>query len=203
LRLGSEIVASHGDERHCEPLHRGQKLHDFGGFAAGGKCEHNIAADHHSQVAVQGFGGMEKKSWVSGGRQRGGHFASDDSALAHSGDDDATGTVVEQLDGALEIARHRSGDTIGECAQCFGLGAHDSLANIFHDERDVRTPVPSRHCAAERGCSPRELKTRTCSSFSPPLRGTFLPLNETSTTPAFPVQNTIWLEARMVLTSEG
>src|SRR5258707_325733 len=75
---------------------------------------------------------MEEECRRSSGAERGGDLASDDAALAHAGDDDASGAGGEQRDGAFEILGHRSADAVGERAQRFSLDADYVLAGVLH-----------------------------------------------------------------------
>ncbi len=63
----------------------------------------------HAQVAVDGFGGMQKKGRRAGGAECGGDLLGDDAALAHAGDHDAAiflAAAEDQLDGAGEGFGH-------------------------------------------------------------------------------------------------
>src|SRR5271157_5402824 len=198
-----EIIAGQSDERHSQPLHGGQQLQDFAGLSTGRKGENDITANHHAEVAVQRFGGMEKQGGTACRSERRSDFAGDESTFAHARDDDSPRAAVEQFDGAFEVGQHRSGKTVCQCAQGVGLDAHHAFADVLHDDLGGRFAARAGHCDAGCGSSPWELKTSTCSSFSPLFRGTFLPLNESSSTPALPVQNTTLFVAWMVLTSPG
>src|SRR5271165_3211142 len=196
-----EIVAGQSDERHSQPLHGGQQLQDFAGLSTGRKRENDITANHHAEVAVQRFRRMEKQGRTACRSERRSDLAGDESTFAHSRDDDSPGAAIEQFDSAFEVGRHRSGKTVCERAQGVGLNAHHAFTDVFHDELGGRSAARVRHCVGGRGSSPCELKTSTCSSFSPLFRGIFLPLNEISTSPALAVQNTTLFVAWMVFTS--
>ena len=82
------------------------------------------SAGKHAQVAVQRFGGVQKKRRRAGAGKGGGDFAADQAGFAQSGDHDAAFAAIEEFDGALE-ARIKALDQAGDG---FGLDAQDTLA---------------------------------------------------------------------------
>ena len=79
LRDGGFRIARECDERDFEALQRVEQRDDFARFAAVGDGEHHVAASDHSEVAVQGFGGMQKKGRRASAGEGGGNFLADDS----------------------------------------------------------------------------------------------------------------------------
>ncbi len=128
-----ELVAGHGNQRHAQPLYRGQQLQDLGSLTTGGQSHHDVTAHHHTQVAVHGFGGMQKQGRASGRGKRGRNFACDQPALAHAGYHHPPGTAVEQLDGPIETLCHRPSQTVSQGAQGCGFDANHIFASIFHE----------------------------------------------------------------------
>ena len=107
-----QIIAGHGDERNAESLHGGQQLQDFVGLSAGRKGEDHIAANHHSEVAVQGFGRMKKQCRTSGRGKRGRDLARDQSAFAHAGNHDPARATVKQFHCPFKVRQHRPRQTV-------------------------------------------------------------------------------------------
>jgi hypothetical protein len=130
--VGVKAVAGEGDERNSEALDGGEEFENLSGFARGREREDKIATHDHAEISVESFGGMEVESGSSGGCEGGGEFAADESALAHAGDDDASGAVEDEGEGALEVGGHGTADAIGETAESFGFNA-DYVFGSGHD----------------------------------------------------------------------
>ena len=125
-------VASHADQRDLQALDGGEERENFLGLAAGGKREDDIAANDHSQIAVEGLDRMQVKGGGSGGTQGGGDFAGDETALAHAGDDDASGTAEHEVNGALEGWGHGARDAVCQGTQSFSLDADYAFSCDLH-----------------------------------------------------------------------
>jgi len=70
-----------------------------------------LAGQQDAQVAVDGFGGMQKQSRRTGRTERCGNLLGNDAALAHAGDHDAAPLVAaaeDQLNGASKRLGHRA-----------------------------------------------------------------------------------------------
>ncbi len=74
---------------------------------------------------MQGFGGMQVERRRSGGGEGGGELAANQSALAHAGDDDASGAAENEFEGAREVGGHGASDAVCEAAQRLGFNAND------------------------------------------------------------------------------
>src|SRR5271166_601628 len=131
---------------------------------------------------MQGLSRMKKQRRAAGRGKRSRDLARDETAFPHAAYYDSTLAAVQQFDGALEGFGHRARQAVSQRAQCFRFDAHHILAGATRDSR-LRAGAGFAHCAGALGSSPWEPKTRTCSSFGPPVTGTFLPSNATSTAP--------------------
>ena len=119
----------------CEALDGREQAQEFFGFAAGGEGEHDVAANDHAEVAMDGVDRVHEQGGSSNRTQGGGDFAGDDAALAHAGDDDAALAGEHEIDGALEGRGHGAADAIRQSAQGLRLNADDVLAGAVHVER--------------------------------------------------------------------
>ena len=133
-----EFIAGHGDQRHAQPLHGSQHLQDFGRLAAGRQRQHYVATHHHAQVAVHGFGGMQKQRGTASGGERGRDLARDQSALAHASDHDAAGATIQHFNRAIEVLAHGPGKPVSQSAQGCGFNANNIFANTFHEKLSRR-----------------------------------------------------------------
>ena len=66
-----------------------QQRQQLGALARVGQGQQHVAAHHHAEVAVAGFGGMEEECTGAGAGQRGGDLARHVPALAQAADDHA------------------------------------------------------------------------------------------------------------------
>ena len=108
-------------------LEGGEQAQDLLGFAAGGEGDHHVARHEDAEVAVDGFGGVQKQGRRARGTEGGGDFLGDDAALAHAGDDHAAvrfAAADDQVDGAVEAGLHRAFETAGEGFEGGCFGAH-------------------------------------------------------------------------------
>lgn len=133
LRVGMETVSGEGDEGNGETLDGGEEFEDLGSFSGGREGEDEVAAHDHAKISVESFGGMEVEGWGSGGCEGGGEFAADESAFAHSGDDDASGAGEDEFDGAIKRRSHGAAEAVGETAESFSFDADDVFSS-GHDE---------------------------------------------------------------------
>ena len=83
-REGGLQTARHGDHGRAQTPQHGQDGREFAAFAAVGDGQHQVVAGDHAQVAMAGFGGMDKKRGGAGGGQRGGDLAAHMAAFAHA-----------------------------------------------------------------------------------------------------------------------
>ena len=83
-------MARDGDDRHRERRERRQQPNDFLRFAAMGEDEHQIGSMDSSEVAVDGFAGVQKVASGAGRGERRGDLLADQSGLADPGDDHAS-----------------------------------------------------------------------------------------------------------------
>ena len=91
LRQRGGAAASDGDDRQAQSLEVRQQHHHFGCFAGVGNGDDHVAARHHAQIAVRGFGRMEKERGCARAGQRGGDLAPYMTRLSQTGDDHTTG----------------------------------------------------------------------------------------------------------------
>src|SRR5580704_8918159 len=122
-------VAAEGNKRITDAFECGEQAQYLLGFTGGGEREHNVAPGEHAQIAVDGFGGMEKKRGRAGGGERGGDLLRDDAALAHAGDDDAAARLTaakHQFDGGGEGRGHGAFEPRGEREETLRLGADEA-----------------------------------------------------------------------------
>jgi hypothetical protein len=109
---GGGNLAGEGDQRNLEALEGFEKADDLFGFAAVRDGEHSVTTREHSEITVQGFGGMQKEGRGAGAGKSGGNFSSDKAGLAHARDDDAAFASKEQVDGAVESGVQASEDVL-------------------------------------------------------------------------------------------
>ncbi len=97
---GKHGIACHRDQLHFQPLDRRQQRKQFFGLATVRKCDHHVAARDHAEIAVNCFCRMQKQRRRSRRTESRCDLARDQSALAHSGDDDArAAAAIQQFDG--------------------------------------------------------------------------------------------------------
>ena len=85
------------------------------------KGDDDILGGDHAQVAVRGFSGMDEVCGGAGAGERGGDLATNVAGLADAGDDDASVTIQNALDGFDEGGVH----AVGEGAYRVRLDAQD------------------------------------------------------------------------------
>jgi hypothetical protein len=122
---GRVQIADEADQGVALALEEGEQAENLLGLAAGGERNDHIAGHEHAQVAVDGFGGVQKEGGRACGAERGGDLLGNDAALAHAGDHDAAvilAAVKDQLDGAAEGFGHGAFKALGEGFEsgCFG-----------------------------------------------------------------------------------
>ena len=126
------------DQRVALALERGQQAQNLLRLAAGGERDDHIAGQQHAQVAVDGFGGVQKQGRRAGGAERGGDLLGDDAALAHAGDDDAAVALAAAKDQARR--RGSNGSAIGPSRR---------VARASSAAASVRTKAPARQASIE------------------------------------------------------
>ena len=72
---------------------------EFVGVAAVGYHQANVSGYHHSEITVNGFGGMDVKRWLAGAGKGGGDLAADVPRLADSQNQQASPVFQNQFDG--------------------------------------------------------------------------------------------------------
>ncbi len=126
LGEGRVQIAGEADQGVALALEHGEQAEDFFGFAAGGERDDDVAGHEHAQVAMDGFGGVQKQGRRAGGAERGGDLLGNDAAFAHSGDDNAAVALAaakDKLDCAAEWLGHLAFKTEGECFERCRFGA--------------------------------------------------------------------------------
>ena len=96
-------VACHGDDRHIHVEHHGYEAQQLVGLPAVADGQHHIARRHHAEVAVEHVERIDEEGWRACAGQCGSNLSAHMSALADTGDDDLSLTVVHQTDGPLEV----------------------------------------------------------------------------------------------------
>src|SRR5690242_10005994 len=116
--------ARHGNQLCLESLDVSEQVENLVGLAALRKRQHNVATDDHTEIAVHGLCGMEKKRRRTGGTEGRCNFARNQPALPHARHDNATTTGVKTLDGTVEGGTHGTTQAVGKLAQGLGLDAN-------------------------------------------------------------------------------
>ena len=75
---------------------------------------------------------MHEQSWSSSGTERRGNFASNEAALAHAGDDHASGAAKEEIHTAIKGGGHRASHAICQILEGGGLDANYIFASAVH-----------------------------------------------------------------------
>ena len=95
-------IAGQEQDGHSQSLERWKDRQRLVRLPGVRQRQHDVAPRHHPEIAVDSFGRMEEVSRSAGRRERRGDLASDQSRLAHAGDDHAPGAAAQELDRALE-----------------------------------------------------------------------------------------------------
>jgi hypothetical protein len=82
-------AAGEDHQLHPNPRQHRQQADQLFALAGVRESDQDIAFGEQAEIAVQGFGGVQKVRGRSGGPQRGGDLACDEAALADAGDDHA------------------------------------------------------------------------------------------------------------------
>lgn len=121
-------VAHDGDEGVAEVLYQGYQYLDFWCVARLGDADDDIAGTHHTEVAVNGIGGMEEKRWCACRIQCRDNFLGDVGTFSDTCDDDATGGRKYDFDGF----RKAVSDVIFEIFDSFFLVLNYLNSNMFY-----------------------------------------------------------------------
>ena len=118
-------IARHGQQRHAQTRHMRQQRQHLGCFAGIRHGQQYIVARDHADVAVTGFGGVQKESGCTGAGQRRGQLAANVPRFAHTGHHDATLATETGLAGrgkARVKARHQGFQAANFNRQCAPAG---------------------------------------------------------------------------------
>ena len=80
---------------------------------------------------------MHEERWSSSGTERRGNFAGNEAALAHAGDDHASGAAKEEIHTAIKGGGHRASHAICQILEGGGLDANYIFASAVHGNRMV------------------------------------------------------------------
>ncbi len=113
-------AAGQEDDRDTEPLEGRQDREDLIRLARVREGQHDVAAGHHPEVAVDALGGMQEVGGRARRGERRGDLAADVPRLPHAGHDHAAGAAVQELDRPVEARvelRDEAEDRLGFEAQ--------------------------------------------------------------------------------------
>ena len=119
-------IAGKSDDGHFQTLQCFEEIEDFLGFAPIGDGEQGVTTSKHTQIAVERFGGVEKKGRRAGTGKGGGNLAADEARFAHPRDDNATFTGEEKIDGTVEGSVEAS----EEIVEGLGLDVKDATCGV-------------------------------------------------------------------------
>ena len=109
LGEGGGVASAEADKRDADAFEGGDELEQLVGFAGVRESEDDVAAGEDADVAVEGFGGVQKVRGGAGRDHRGGDFARDEAAFADAAEDHAVvglGGVDDERAGGVESGVH-------------------------------------------------------------------------------------------------
>ena len=153
VRLAAERAlrrGRHADQRDGVALGEGDDRGEFDRLAGPGEGEQDVAVLDHPEVAVAGFGGMDKGGRLAGGGERRGDLPGDVPGFAHAGDDDAAGRRRDCL--------HRTREG----------GAQSAVSGRPHRLVERVEPAPFGVEGSQRRQGGARLFVKSCGSLPPP-----------------------------------
>jgi len=119
-------IAGESDDGHFQTLQCFEEVQDFLGFAPIGDGKQGVTTSQHTQIAVERFGGVQKKGRRAGTGKGGGNLAANEARFAHPCDHNAAFTGKEKIDGTVE----RSVEASEEIVEGLGLNVKDATCGV-------------------------------------------------------------------------
>ena len=131
--IARHFIAGHGNQRNLQPLDGRQQLQNFFCLAARRKCEHQIAAHDHPEIAVQRLHRMQVQCRRASRTQCRRDLSRNESAFAHPGHNHAAAAVEHEIQCAVEVGCHHARKAISQRPQSLSLDPHYVFAHMLHE----------------------------------------------------------------------
>ena len=128
LRQRGSDVSSEADDGHVQTRQDWEQTQEFFCFAGVGQGDNDVAVGEHSQVAVQGFYGVEEAGRGAGREEGGGDLAGDDAGFANAGDGDSMSRccgVGDEGESVVHGGPHFAVEAVSQAVECLGFHADE------------------------------------------------------------------------------